>query len=596
MTNEEISKLLYDVADMLELADVIHFEVIAYQSAARTVEHYNIELEDIYKKEGLAGLQNIKGIGKTISQNIEEYITTGKSSKKAYLLEKIPKMLIEINRIPSVGPKTAKKLFAILKPKNMTDFTKKIKQERYQKELAKISLKEKTISNILRGVKVSKELSKRTPIAIAWPIAQYFLNEIKDTPGVLQADVVGSLRRMRETVGDIDIIACVATHKESEVDPRVEVINHFVKAKEVSEVINHGVTKATILTHENIQIDFEILPQSEYGSLLQHFTGSKEHNVELRTYSLKQNLSISEHGITPTNSKGEKQKDKIIKCDNEEKVYKTLGLKWITPELREGRGEVEAAKRNKLPKLIELKDIKGDLQMHTKASDGKATLEDMARAAEKLGYEYIGITDHSNGLGVTGGFDDKTIHLQNKKIDELNLKLQQEKSKLTVLKSIEVNIKADGSLDMSDKALKTLDVVVASIHSSFNQSLEATTERYLKAIHNPNVHIIAHPTGRIIGRRPEIKVDWDQVFTACLETGTVLEINAALERLDLPDRLALEAGRRGVKLVISTDAHSPEGLDAMQFGIFQARRAWLQKTQILNTLNKEDFLNNLKTA
>jgi DNA polymerase (family 10) len=588
MTNIEISEVLYRVAELLELTDVSRFEIIAYQNAARTVEFLQEDLNKIYSEGGLEALQDISGIGKTISHNIAELIDKGKLSKMEMLLEKIPKMEIEINKIPGVGPKTTKKIYEALKPNSLPEFIKQLKSGDSRAKLAKLSIKDKTIDNILRGISVQKELSQRTPIAVALPIAEHFLNIIKNSPGVKQAHIVGSLRRMKDTVGDIDIIASVK-------DPQ-PVINNFITDPAVTHVVGKGI-KTTILTKNKIQVDLEILPQEEYGSLLQHFTGSKEHNVMLRTQSLTQGLSVSEHGITPikkSEAKGENVKGKIIKCSTEEKVYKTLGMDWIPPELREGRGEIALALKHDLPKLIELKDIKGDLQMHSVASDGKTAILDMALAASSKGYQYIAITDHSFGNGVTGGLDEKTIITQNKKIDNVNKELKKKNLKLKVLKSIEVNVRANGDLDLSDKALKTLDLVVASIHSSFSQSREVVTARYLKVINNPNVHIIAHPTGRLIGSRPELNVDWPIIFEACKKTGTALEINSSLERLDLPDRLAIEAGKLGVKIVISTDAHSPEGLENMRFGVAQARRSWLTKRQILNTLNIDDFLKSLK--
>lgn len=583
MTNGDISKVLYEIAQMLELTDVSRFEIIAYQVAARNIENIQEDIEAIYKEGGLEALDTLPGVGKGIAKNIAELIETGKLEKVAYLLKKIPAVQLEINAIPGVGPKTTLKLYKALKPKNMADFIKNITDPKNQVKLAELSFKEKTIANILRGIEIREKLSVRIPLTTALPIAEYFVEAIEKVPGVVRVDTVGSLRRMKDMVGDIDIIACSD-------DPKIAIAT-FVGLGEVKQKLAQGPISARIIHTSGVQVDFKILPKAEYGSLLQHFTGSKEHNVELRTYAQKHNFSISEHGIKDLRG----PKEKMILCSSEEVVYKTFKMDWIPPEIREGQGETELALKHKLPKLIELTDLRGDLQMHTRASDGKMTIMDMALGGEKLGYGYIAITDHSIGIGVTGGLDAKGISAQRKEIEQINSKLKKQGKKIQVLCGIEVNIRANGQLDLPDEALETLDVAVASIHSSFAQDKETVTKRYLGAIHNPHIDIIAHPTGRLLGKRDELNVDWPQVFKACVQTGTALEINAGHDRLDLPVNLAREAARLGVKLVISTDAHSPDGLQAMRFGVAQARRAWLTKEQILNTLDKDEFLKKLKS-
>lgn len=588
MTNGDIASLLQEIADLLELTDVSRFEVIAYQNAARTIEYYELDLADIYKKEGIDGLKKIQGIGDTISHNVAEYIEKGKSSKRDSLIKKIPKVELDINAIPGVGPKTTKKLYHALKPKSISDLAKKLNSKDGQKKLEKLSILEKSIDNILRGIDLKKRISGRIPIGVALPIAQEFVSALLSFPGVLSAEAVGSLRRMKETVGDIDIIASCDAQSRN-------IIENFIILPSVKTVIAKGTTKATIMTHDDLQVDLEILPQAEYGSLLQHFTGSKEHNVALRTWGTEHGFSISEHGIKIAKNEKVKSKNhsiklktektKIIKCKDEQCVYKTLGMDWIPPELRENQGEIQAALKHTLPKLVELKDIKGDLQMHTRASDGHATIEQMADAAIKIGYQYIGITDHSIGIGITGGLDSKGLDHQRKEINRVNNINRNRRPLLQILQGSEVNIRSDGRLDLPDDVLAKLDFAIAAIHSSFSRSRSENTKRYLNAIKNPHVDIIAHPTGRMLGRREAMDIDWKVIFSACKIHHTALEINAGIDRLDLPDYLAKQAASAGVMLIIDTDSHSPDALTTMCFGIAQARRAWLTKNNILNTMD-----------
>jgi DNA polymerase (family 10) len=375
---------------------------------------------------------------------------------------------------------------------------------------------------------------------------------------------------MKETIGDIDIIAASS-------DPK-ELIEAFVKFPGVSQIITQGEAKSTVIYNQKAQIDLEILPENEYGSLLQHFTGSKEHNVTLRTYAQTKNLSFSEHGF--------KVGGKLKRINNEKDVYGFLKMDWIPPELREDRGEIEAALKHKLPKLVELSEIKGDLHVHSNWSDGQISISDIVRASEKLGYEYVVISDHTVGLGIAHGLNEVELEKRQKEIDTV----QKAHPKIKILSSVEVNIKASGDLDIADWMLKKLNIVTASVHTSFFQDRETMTNRIIKAIAHPDVDIIGHPSGRIIGQREPYQVDWPKVFRACAENKTALEISAFPDRLDLMDFLCKDAKTYGVKFAINTDAHQLHHLDLMRFGISVARRGWLGKEDIINTYSLSDLI------
>ncbi|MBI4029612.1 DNA polymerase III, partial [Candidatus Berkelbacteria bacterium] len=400
MENAEIAKVLREMGDILEIKGADSFKIRAFQNAARSIEFAAEEVFSLYQKEGLKGLMKIPGIGQGIAERVEELLKKGKLAEFEQLKGKIPKGELEITTIPGIGPKLAKRLYQKLKTKSIDDLEKKL-QKISPDKLSGIHLKEKSIAKILKGIAVLRKVSGRKVLPFAEPIAREIVEKLKSRPEVRKADVVGSLRRWKETVGDIDIIA--ASKKP------LETIEFFVKLPFWSEILAKGDTKATVVHQEGIQVDLEILPRQKYGSLLQHFTGSKEHNVALRIWAEKQGFSVSEHGIkkfqiskSPAKrdlaSRDKIQKEKLILCSTEEEVYKTLGMDWIPPELRENQGEIEAALKHKLPNLIQLKDIKGDLQIHTNWTDGKSTIEEMAKEAKKMGYQYIAITDHSKGL------------------------------------------------------------------------------------------------------------------------------------------------------------------------------------------------------
>ena len=447
--------------------------------------------------------------------------------------------------------------------------------------------REKSIANIIRGITLLKSSSGRHLISEVLPLAESIVSALRSRKEVTKADYVGSLRRMKETVGDIDLIAASSNPTET-IQTFVELVG--------GKVLAQGATKATVVNRDHVQIDLEILPAEEYGSLLQHFTGSKEHNVAFRSFLQSKGLSFSEHGIkklkggrwplpafevtaAQKRALGAAKAGEIVKCADESDVYHFAGLSWLPPEMREDRGELGLAQSHNLPHLVEASDIKGDLQMHTNRSDGTADLATMWQANRKLGHSYMAITDHSQGLGIAGGQDAHKVRTQLAEIRRFN----GAHGAPIVLASIEVDIRANGDVDMDENLLRELDIIVGSVHSSFSQARGTTTSRLIKAVNTGLIDILGHPTGRLLGRRDGIDADWDKVFRACIAKHVALEINSFPDRLDLTDNLILEAKKLGAKFVVNTDAHSPEHLNFMPFGIATARRGWLEASDIINT-------------
>lgn len=566
MTNKEIGQNLYQIAKVLELGnEKDRFRIVAYERAAQAVENYSEDIGAVYRRGGLKELEEIPGVGKSIAEKIEELAKYGKSKYLKSIEKEVPVSEIEFLKIPGIGPKLAIKIAKELKARSIDDLEKKIKNGQ-----ADILFKEKTKTNILRGIELSRKMTGRMLITDGLPIAELFVKRLKKISGAKKVDFVGSLRRMKETIGDIDIVAASS-------DP-AKLISEFTKFPEVTEIITQGAAKSTVIVGDTAQVDLEIVPEEEYGSLLQHFTGSKNHNVELRTFALTQNKSVSEHGI--------KFQGKQHKFSDEKGVYKFLDMDYIEPELRESAGEIQAALQHKLPHLIDIGDIRGDLHVHSNWSDGQMTISEIARAGEKLNYEYIAVSDHTIGLGIAHGLDEKRLEERQKEIE----KVQKTHPKIKILSSVEVNIKASGDLDIKDWMLEKLDIVIASIHTSFYQNKEIMTNRLLKAINHPHVDIIGHPSGRIIGQREPYDVDWDEIFKACAKTGTALEISSFPNRLDLKDTLARKAKDFGVKFAINTDSHQISHFELMRFGVATSRRGWLTKSDIVNTLDLEKLL------
>lgn len=570
MKNREIAQIFYEMGEILEIKGDNPFKIRAYYKAAQNMESLTEDIEKVVQEDRL---NELPGIGVKLALKIKEYVTTGKLRAYEKLKKKVPSGLIKILSVPGVGPKTAKLLYEELK----IDSIEKLKKAAREHKISQLPhLKEKTEENILKGIELIKRGMERMSLGVALPLANEIVGALKKLPEVKEINPAGSLRRKKETIGDIDIL--ITSTRPA------KVMDVFTDLPCVSQVIAHGETKSSILTKEGIHVDVRVLNPRNYGAALQYFTGSKEHNIALRTLALKKGLKISEYGIF------NKKSGKRLAGEKEKDIYKILGLSYIEPELRENRGEIEAAKADRLPKLIEESDIRGDLHIHSNWSDGSASIEKIVEAAKKRGWEYVAICDHSKSLKIAGGLSDKELKEQIREIQKLNKRLKG----FRVLAGIEVDILKDGTLDYSDELLKQLDFVVAAIHSGFKQSREQITERIVKACENKWVDVIAHPTGRLLGERAPYEVDLDKVIKVAKQTGTFLEINAYPKRLDLNDIHSRKAKEGGVKISIGTDAHTLDQLDYMTIALTAARRGWLEKKDVLNTLPVDRLLKKLK--
>jgi len=569
MTNKEVAEILRRIADMLEIKGEIVYKALAYRRAADNIEYLGRNIEEVWRE---GKLREIPGVGKSLAEKLDELLRTGRMTYYEQLQEEIPPGVVSLLQIPDVGPKTAKLVWERLGITSIAELERAAREGRLR---TLPGLGAKSEAKILAGIQSLYRRSERIPLGTALPVARELIEGIKAaTPAVLKIAAAGSLRRMKATVGDIDLLA-------ASYEPE-KVMEAFVHLPQVAEVSLSGPTKTTVILQNGLQVDLRVLPPERYGSLLQYFTGSKDHNVALREIALDMGLSLSEYGF----KRGEEE----ILCPEEEDVYRTLGLPWIPPELRENRGEIEAAREGRLPHLVELSDIKGDLHVHTDWSDGAATIEEMAEAARKRGYRYLVISDHSHGLGVAKGLTPERLREQRAVIEELNRRW----SDFRILQGAEVEIRSDGSLDYPDEVLAELDLVIASVHSGLRQERERITARVVAAMRNPYVDIIGHPSGRILGQREESAVDMDEVLRVAAETGTILEVNGTPDRLDLDDVYIRRAVEMGVKLCVDSDAHNVYGLAAMEFGVATARRGWAEARDIVNTLPLEELLRSLK--
>ncbi len=559
MKNTEIAGVFQDIADLLELKGENRFKIRAYQRAAKTIEFLPKEIA-VFLAEG-GDLKNIPGVGEAIAKKTEELVKTGKMQYYQDLRAEFPEGVTELMEIPGVGPKTTKKL-SDLGIKSVEELEKAIQDGR----VADIfGLGDKTAENILNQIQALRRKDRRIPIGEALPVVEEIFYALRNVPGIKNLTAAGSLRRFRETVGDIDLMG-TANDPES-------VIKYFVSLPQVVEILAQGPTKASVILQRGLQADLRMVEHDSFGSLLQYFTGSKQHNVVLRHRGQKQGLKISEYGITDLAT------GKLEKFQIEEDFYHRLGLQYMPPEIREGGEEIALAERGNMPKLIEVADIKGDFHVHTNWSDGADSIEDMALAARSMGYQYIAITDHSSGLGIAHGLSEERLRKQMDEIKQLNHRLKG----IHIFSGIEVDIRADGSLDLSHEVLRQLDVVIAAVHSGMNQKEEKMTGRVIEAIRNPDVDIIAHPTCRLLGEREPVAIDIEAVIKAAVDHNKALEINAMPSRLDLKDIHINRARELGADLAMGTDAHSIMHLDIMRFGIGIARRGWCQPKNILNT-------------
>jgi DNA polymerase (family 10) len=564
MKNQEIAGIFNDIADLLEIKGENPFRIRAYRRAAQNIEGLAKDVAETPKDE----LIKIPGIGQDLAGKIEEYVRTGKLRSYEDLKKEVPESLSVLLSVPSLGPKTAKLLFERLKVKDIET----LEQLAREHKLSGLpGIKEKTEENILKGIEMLKRGMERQPLGKVLPIANDILRYLKSKAPVKKLSVAGSIRRWKDTIKDIDILA-------TSQDPKTA-MNVFVHLPHVKDVLMQGPTKSSVIIHEGLQVDLRVVDEDSFGAALAYFTGSKAHNIRLREMAVKSGLKINEYGIFREKDGGK------VGGEKEEDIYRILGLPYVPPELREDTGEVEAAVEGRLPKLVELRDIKGDLHVHSKWSDGSHDFEELIDEAKKRGYEYIAITDHSKGLGIARGLSAERLLEEKKEIEAINKSLRG----FRLIAGVEVDIRSDGNMDLPDEILKKMEIVVASIHSGFRQNREQLTKRLVSAMRNPYVSTIAHPTGRLIGERDPYDVDMKEIFKIAKETGTALEINAYPLRLDLNDVYAKMAKEMGVPIVICTDTHITSQFDYMSYGVSIARRGWLEKRDILNTLSY-DFL------
>ena len=567
MKNSEVAKVFQDIANLLELKGENVFKIRAYQKAARAIEHYPRELK-VMIEEG-EDLQSIPGVGEAIAKKTTELIRTGKLGYYESLKAEFPEGITTLLAISGIGPKTAGKLSGELGISSVDGLERAINDG----QVAKLfRLGDKTADNILHQIQALRRKDQRIPIGEALPIVEEILTTLRSIPGVSNLTPAGSLRRFRETMGDIDLMGTA--------DNPMEVIDAFVALPQVRQVLAQGSTKASVIVSGGLQVDLRMVEHDSFGSVLQYFTGNKQHNISLREKWNKQGLKLSEYGITVIAT------GKLEEFATEEEFYHRLGLQYIPPELREAQGEIEKAEQGAIPKLVELSDMKGDLHTHTEWSDGHDSIEELARAAQDMGYQYIAITEHSAGRGIAHGLDVDRLREQVAEIRALN----ERSVGIRVLTGIEVDIRADGRLDLPHEILSELDIVIAAVHSAMSQSEEKMTHRIITAIENPDVDVIAHPTCRLIGEREPVAIDLEAVFQAAVKYNKIMEINAMPDRLDLKDIHAFRARDLGVKLAIGTDAHSIAHLALMRFGVGVARRAWCEPQHILNTLPLEELL------
>jgi len=563
MKNKEIAIVFSRIADALEIKGETGFKVIAYRKASRILEDLTEDIEDISKEKRL---QEISGIGSGIAKKIEEYLKTGYMKKFDEALSDIPEGLLELLNIQNVGGKTVHLAYKQLGVKSIEDLKRVIDDG----SLARLyGLGEKKVENIKKGITIYEHAQERIHIFEAANIVEEVIDYLKETPHIGRISPAGSLRRMRETVGDIDILA---TGKDG-----AKIIDCFTQFPGATRTLAAGKTKGSVMISAEKgerQVDLRIVDESEYGSALQYFTGSKAHNIKLRSLAKEMGLKISEYGVF----RGEKK----IAGTKEEEIYRTLNLAFIPPELREDRGEIELAAKNKLPRIVESTDIRGDLHVHSQYSDGSLSIEKIAESAKNLGYEYIAVCDHSQSVKYANGLSPERLRNQIDEIDSINRHLKG----IKILKGTEVDILQDGRLDFPDEILKDLDIVVVAIHSGFKRNV---TGRMLQAMENPYVTIIAHPSGRLISGREGYDVDLENVIEGAQKFGVVLELNAYYDRLDLNEFYLKKAKDKNIKISLGTDTHHAGGLEMMRFGVGIARRAWLEKKDIINCLSYEDI-------
>ena len=564
MLNFDVAKLLYDIADIQELLG-IQWKPRAFRKAAQAIEALPEAIEDIYRKGGISALKEIPGVGEGIAKKIAQFIDTGKINELEKLKAKIPPGLSVLISIESIGPKKAVRLWKELKIKDLSDLKKAISQHK----IAKLSgFGPKSEENIAAGIGFFEKSKGRLLLGEVLPIANTIISRLKKLPEVEHISEGGSTRRRQETIGDLDILVTVKTSKAA-----AKVMITFTTMPEVARILAKGSTKSIVVLHDGLQADVRVIDDASFGAALQYFTGNVEHNVALRKIAIAKGYKLSEYGLFG------RKTNKIIAGKTEDDVYKKLGLRYIEPELRENTGEIKAAQQNKLPHLIDLRNIRGDFHVHTKWSDGNATIEEMVRAARQRGYQYICISDHSKTRAIARGLDENRLLKQIQEIRNLQKKYRD----IKILTGSEVDILADGSLDFPENILKKLDVVIASAHTGWKTPEKKMTERMITALENKHLDILGHPTGRIIQQREPFAINLGQIYDVAEEKKKILEIDGIPDRLDLRDVDVKAAIEKGVMLCIDSDAHMPDELKYVEFGVFNARRGWAEAKNILNT-------------
>ncbi len=569
-SNQQLADIFTRIADLLEIKGEVVYKILAYRKAADSLTSLGRDVMDVWRE---GKLTEIPGIGKAIAEKIDELITTGKLGFLQKLESEVPPSLVDLLQVPDLGPKKAALFWKQLSVTNLAELEAAAREGKLR---SLPGMGEKSEARILAGIEALSRRTTRTPLGKAWPFAQELLQLIQEATGVRAVEIAGSLRRMRATVGDIDLLAAAADSAAA--------MQALLSHPQVARVVSQGVAKASVEFEHNLRAQLWVHPPERFGTALQYATGSKDHNVRLRELALKRGLSLSDQAfLRPDGSE--------LLCAQEEEVYQTLGLPWIPPELREDRGEIQAALAGELPQVISTGDIIADLHTHSTWSDGKLSIREMAKAAQARGLKVLAITDHSASLGVAGGLSVDEIQAQRFEIDAVQSELG---DSIRLLQGCEVEIRADGALDFPDEVLASLDIVIAALHTGLRQPRQQVTERMLSAIRNPHVDIIAHPTGRMIPNREGADLDIEAVFRAAVEHGVALEINAHPSRLDLDDVLARRATQLGIPLSINTDAHSDHDFDMLPFGVATARRGWVRAADVINAWGIDQLLGWLK--
>ncbi len=583
MDNKAIATLLYETADLMEIDAQDSFRIRSYRNAAEAIDALPEKVSELVCDQ--KKLLEIPGIGKSMANNLTEICNTGKLKQHQELIGKYKPTMLELLKISGLGPKTIQAIWSAFQVADV-EGVERLAKEGKLRTLPRMS--EKTEQKILKSIETYRSISGRFHINEADETAQKLITHIQSIKGVEKITPAGSLRRGRETVGDLDILI-TGTACENDAQ-RAAAIEHVLKFPGIMEVLAKGDNKTSFRLRSGIQVDVRLLPRDSFGAAMQYFTGSKYHNVTLRQRALKMGYTLNEYGLAQLKDDG--SAGKIVASKTEEDIYKKLKLAYIPPEMRENCGEIELAEKNSVPALLELDDLQGDVHMHTVETDGKNTIEEMAEAAKARGYKYMAITDHTKNLAMANGLTDERALKHIKRIRDANKKIDG----IKIFAGAEVDILFDGSLDLSDDVLAQMDIVIASVHSHFNMEPAQMTERMLKAIENPNTSLVGHPTGRLLLRRDAYKFDIEAVLNAAAKHKVAMEHNAYPDRLDLNDQNLRMAKQRGVKIVINTDAHHTSHMEMIKYGVLQARRAWLTKDDVLNTLPAEKFAKAMKHA